>query len=174
MRDYKYPDDISRPLNKEKLNEFKQTLAFAVAFNESIIYEENDIGYHIYAADVLATDDDDFLILEFNGYAIGYDCVKGIKNTPECEPYKKRFSKDYFSFILNSTVFPVFGFHWICNQSRPRHIRHRTHVFCPLQWPWPCLQPRIAQHHVYELNSFLKIPRIQKEPWLFFRIGTFC
>ena len=108
-RIYKFPDDIATQINHKKFNEFKKTLAFAIAFNNSIIYEENDIGYHIYGVDVLMTEDNNFFILELNGYGIGHGCVQGIKNTPECHIFEKRFSKDFFSFVLNSTVLPVFG-----------------------------------------------------------------
>jgi len=109
MKVYNFPDDIATPINMDKFNEFKKTLAFAIAFNNSIIYEENDIGYHIHGVDVLMTDDNNFFILEFNGHGIGFNCVEGIKNTPECHIFEQRFSKDYFAFILNSTVFPAFG-----------------------------------------------------------------
>jgi GNAT superfamily N-acetyltransferase len=108
-RAYKFPDDIAIPIDNPKFNEFKKTLSFAVAFNDSIIYEENQIGYHIYGVDVLMTNDNNFFILEFNGYGLGFGCSNDIKNTPECDLYKKQFSKNYFSFILNSTVFSVFG-----------------------------------------------------------------
>jgi hypothetical protein len=109
-REYKFPNDINTPIDEKKINEFKKTLAFATTFNTSIVFEENDIGYHIYGVDVLMTDDNNFLILEFNGSnMLGHDCVQGIKNTPECDIFKKRFSKDYFSFILNCTALSVFG-----------------------------------------------------------------
>ena len=110
MRNYIFPDDIATSIDDAKFHEFKKTLAFATTFNSSIVYEENDIGYHIYGVDVLMTEDNDFLILEFNGSnMLGHDCVQGIKNTPECDIFKKRFSRDYFSFILNCTALSVFG-----------------------------------------------------------------
>jgi GNAT superfamily N-acetyltransferase len=107
-REYKYPSDIANKIDENKFNEFKKTLAFAISFNESIIYEENNIGYMIYGVDVLITDDNNFFILEFNGTGIGH-FLKCIKETPEGEQYQIQYSKDYFSFILNSTVFSAFG-----------------------------------------------------------------
>ena len=109
MKSYKYPDDIATKIDYDKFNEFKKTLAFGTTFNTSIVYEENDIGYHIYGVDVLMSDDNNFSILEFNAKMLGHDCVQGIKNTPECDIFKKRFSRDYFSFILNCTALSVFG-----------------------------------------------------------------
>ena len=109
MKSYKYPDDIATKIDYAKFNEFKKTLAFGTTFNTSIVYEENDIGYHIYGVDVLMSDDNNFSILEFNAKMLGHDCVQGIKNTPECDIFKKRFSRDYFSFILNCTALSVFG-----------------------------------------------------------------
>ena len=109
-REYKFPNDIANKIDNTKFNEFKKTLAFAISFNDSIIYKENDVGYYIYGVDVLITDDNHFLILEFNsGNSTGHGCPKGIKGTPECDKFEKENSKKYFSFILNSTVFPVFG-----------------------------------------------------------------
>jgi GNAT superfamily N-acetyltransferase len=110
MSNYSFPNDISIKIDDAKFNEFKKTLAFATTFNNSIVYEENDIGYHIYGVDVLMTEDNNFLILEFNGSnMLGHDCVQGIKGTPECDIFKKRFSRDYFSFILHCTALSVFG-----------------------------------------------------------------
>ena len=110
MQEYKYPKDIATPIDNTKFDEFKKTLAFAISFNESIIYKENDVGYYIYGVDVLITDDNHFLILEFNsGNSTGHGCPKGIKNTPECDKFETQNSKDFFSFVLNSTIFPVFG-----------------------------------------------------------------
>ena len=108
-REHKFPDDIATKIDYKKFNEFKKTMAFAVAFNDSIIYEENDIGYMIYGVDVLMTDDNNFFILEFNGTGIGHTIPKSIRNTPDANIYKIRYSKEYFSFVLNSTVFPALG-----------------------------------------------------------------
>jgi len=108
-REYKYPNDIATSINETKFNEFKKTLAFSIAFNNSIIFEENDIGYHIYGVDVLVTDDENFFILEFNGHMLGHNAPNGIKGTKEGDLYRARYSRDYFSFILNSAVLPIFG-----------------------------------------------------------------
>jgi len=108
-REYKFPNDIATPIDEKKFNEFKKTLAFAISFNNSIIYEENEIGYHIYGVDVLITDDDYFFILEFNGHMLGHNAPNGIRDTKTGDLYRERYSRDYFSFILKNAVLPIFG-----------------------------------------------------------------
>ena len=43
--------------------------------------------------------------------AICKHCIHPCKKSPapECDKFERENSKDYFSFVLNSTIFPIFG-----------------------------------------------------------------
>jgi len=110
---YKWPNDVygeNIPADVEhNFTKFKKTLAMGIALADMSIYSEFFIGYYVFGVDAMITEDNHFYILEVNN-CIGFGCDGfGITNKDECEIFSNRFSEDYFSFILNSAVFPPLG-----------------------------------------------------------------
>jgi hypothetical protein len=87
-----------------ELNECLRTLCMCMALSNIKNYSESDAGYHVYGADILLTDDNKAFILEVNKRP-GFGWV--VKDPEEGFAYD--YSYKYFSFILNSTIFPHFG-----------------------------------------------------------------
>jgi len=108
---YNYPEDLQKEypdhfLTIEKnLNACNKTICMAMTMANVKNYSESYAGYHLYGADIMLTDNYHPYLLEINskpgfseyGENIGW------------EEYNKQFSYNFFSFILNSTVFPYFG-----------------------------------------------------------------
>jgi len=111
---YKWPQDIygheGMPNDvKHNFVEFKKTLAMGIALTDMSIYHEFFIGYKVFAVDAMITENNQFFILEVNN-CIGFGCAGfGITDADECHTFSNRFSEDYFSFILDSVVFPPLG-----------------------------------------------------------------
>jgi hypothetical protein len=110
---YKWPHDVyngEMPSDaKHNFEAFKKTLAMGIALTNMSIYNEFFIGYKVFAIDVMLTEDNNFFILEANN-CIGFGCAGfGITDQDECVSFSNRFSEDYFSFILNSVIFPPLG-----------------------------------------------------------------
>jgi hypothetical protein len=87
-----------------ELNECLRTLCMCMALSNIKNYSESNAGYHVYGADILLTDDNKAFILEVNKRP-GFGWVA---KDPE-EGFAYEYSYKYFSFILNSTIFPYFG-----------------------------------------------------------------
>ena len=107
---YNWPADVdwagSSP-SKEllfELNECLRVLCLGMARTNIKTYEESDAGYHMYGVDILLTTNDKAYILEVNKRP-GFGWVA---KDPE-EGFSYNFSKKYFMFILNSTIFPFLG-----------------------------------------------------------------
>ena len=111
---YKWPQDIygheGIPNDvRHNFVEFKKTLAMGIALTDMSIYHEFFIGYKVFAVDAMITENNQFFILEINN-CIGFGCAGfGITDADECNAFSNRFSEDYFSFILNSVIFPPLG-----------------------------------------------------------------
>ena len=111
---YKWPQDVygekELPFEaKHNFAEFKKTLAMGIALTDMSIYNEFFIGYKVFGVDAMVTENNHFFILEVNN-CIGFGCAGfGIKGKIECEQFENRFSEDYFSFIVNSVIFPPLG-----------------------------------------------------------------
>jgi hypothetical protein len=113
---YTWPQDIDQfkigeqsgdkiPSNLiHELNKCIKVLCMCMALSDIKKYSESDTGYHVYGADILLTDDNKVYILEVNKRP-GFGWVK--KDPEEGYPYN--YSYKYFSFILDTTVFPHFG-----------------------------------------------------------------
>jgi hypothetical protein len=110
---YKWPQDVygdELPSDaKHNFAKFKKTLAMGIALTDMSIYNEFFIGYKVFGVDAMVTENNHFFILEVNN-CIGFGCAGfGIKDKIECDQFENRFSEDYFSFILDSVVFPPLG-----------------------------------------------------------------
>jgi GNAT superfamily N-acetyltransferase len=109
-RRYTYPDDIAsvydiNVINK-KMAEFNKVMCMVMTIANAKNYPESYAGYHLYGADVLITDDFQVYLIEINDRS-GF---RFAENESGWEDATKQFSYRLFSFILNSTVFPFFGF----------------------------------------------------------------
>jgi hypothetical protein len=107
---YNWPSDVDWATgspSKEllfELNECLRVLCLGMALSNIKTYEESDAGYHMYGVDILLTTNNKVYILEVNKRP-GFGWVA---NDPE-KGFPYNFSKKYFMFILNSTIFPFLG-----------------------------------------------------------------
>jgi len=105
---YIWPNDFDSIINttlKTNLEECKNVLCLAMASSNIKNYPESDAGYHLYAADLLLTNDNNIYILEVNKRP-GFGCYGEPDGWGE---FNKTFSHNLFSFILDNTIFPYFG-----------------------------------------------------------------
>jgi len=108
---YYYPDDLQKEypdhfdIIEKNLNACNKTICMAMVIANIQNYPESYAGYHIYGADIILTDDYYPYLLEINAKP-GFG---EYGNNAEWDEYNKYFSNKFFSFILNSTIFPLFG-----------------------------------------------------------------
>jgi hypothetical protein len=95
---YNYPEDLQKEYPdhfitiENNLNKCNKVIAMALSIANIQHYSESYAGYHIYGLDIMITDDYHPYLLEINS-----------------KPGFNTNSHDIFSFILNHTVFPLFG-----------------------------------------------------------------
>jgi GNAT superfamily N-acetyltransferase len=110
---YNFPEDLQKEYPdhfitiEKNLNACNKTICMAMTMANVKNYSESYSGYHLYGADIMLTDNYHPYLLEINnkpGFRFGeYGNISGWKE------YNKQFSNQLFSFILHSTVFPLFG-----------------------------------------------------------------
>jgi hypothetical protein len=93
-------------LINKNLNDLNHMICTALTRANIKHYPESYAGYHIYAPDIMIADNYHPYLLEINNRP-GYGQFGPDDGWAE---YNKQFSYDFFSFVLNSTIFPFFGF----------------------------------------------------------------
>ena len=104
--DYLFYDEFKDNINYNKIIEQIKLVikeCFNMAKNQFKIYPENKNAYHLFGCDFMILDDYNVKLLEINGTDPGYDFLN-VKNNN----IQKKFNKDYFGWIFNKTIIPIF------------------------------------------------------------------
>jgi len=114
---YTYPDDVDigdKELLTKNVNLCIEVTCMALSMSNVTNFEETNVGYYIYGADIMIDSNANAYILEINRRPGFGPYGFGFREKKEAEAFTERFSHSIFSFILHTTIFPYFG---ICNES---------------------------------------------------------
>ena len=93
---------------EKNLNICNKTICIIMTMANIKNYPESYAGYHLYAADIMLTDEYHPYLLEINSKP-AFTFGEFSKFDTTWGEYNKQFSNQLFSFILNSTSFPSLG-----------------------------------------------------------------